>query len=90
MPFRSARLRIVGSSWEPLLWVAPAGLALLVVFVYPLVSSFRDEPGELEPHFQHPALGRSLQLYRNHVEIRPGLPKILRVTATYTGLPVVS
>lgn len=87
MPFRGARLRIVGSSWEPWLWVAPAGLALLVVFVYPLVSSF----GMSLENWNLISNVRRWAGASNYIAImlNPALPEILRVTATYTGLSVV-
>jgi ABC-type sugar transport system permease subunit len=87
MPFRSARARIVGSTWEPLLWVAPAGLALLVVFVYPLVSSF----GMSLENWNLISNIRRWGGASNYIAIvsNPALPDILRVTATYTILSVV-
>ena len=87
MPFRSARLRIVGSTWERLLWVASAGFALLVVFVCPLVSSFGMslETWNLISNIRRWA-GASNYIT---VMLNPALPEILRVTALYTGLSVV-
>ncbi len=76
-----------GKRWEPLLWIAPAGLTLLLVFAYPLASSFSMslESWNLISNVRRwVGAGNYVSILSN-----PALPGILWITVVYTGLSVI-